>query len=120
MLRRFTAVSSKSASALSVVAPRRAICDCGLVAAATGVAAHYVGLVQPSSYALAALPYSAVATTAYIALAYNTCIGALVYAWLYLEMVTRDYVQDLVYATLLRYMFYIALLLTAENLFVEA
>lgn len=119
MIRRFAVTRASSANAL-VVAPRRNVCDCAILGLLAGVGTHFVGLVQPTSYALAALPYSAAATTGYIALAYNTCIGGLVYSWLYLEMVTRDYVQDLAYATLLRYMFYIALLLTCENLFVEA
>lgn len=121
MLRRVAATSSRKAVASnSIVAARRNLCDCAILGALGGVATHMLGLVQPSSYALAALPYSAAATTGYVALAYNACSGGLVYSWLYLEMVTRDYVQDLAYATLLRYMFYIACLLTCENLFVEA
>jgi hypothetical protein len=85
------------------------------------IVGHDMGLMSAATYTSAsALATSPLGTAALVVVTYNTCVVGLKHLWYTLEMVCRDYIQDVVLAQTARYLILICLMLCCEALFIEA
>ena len=82
---------------------------------------HFAQLAFPSTYLnAAAWATSPVTTLGLVLVAYNVNVIFVKHVWYTLEMLTKDYHQDLQLHQLCRYMIYLSLLFMMHFLFVEA
>ena len=118
MLRRVACTARPSTSVVAAAAQRRAILDCCLT---KNLVAHSFGAFSGTSYASAgAIMSSPVGTAALVGVSYHVSVIGLKHLWSTLELLTRDYLQDLVLAQTARYMILICLMICAEQLLIEA
>lgn len=69
---------------------------------------------------LSTMSYAPIGTLMGVALAYNVGVVGLKHMWYTMEMVAKDYVQDIQLQVTVRYLILLSLLLAVEQLFVEA
>lgn len=87
----------------------------------SNIVSHDLGLFNAATYtSVGALATSPIGTGALVLAAYNVCVVGLKHFWSTLEILVRDYVQDLVLAQTARYMLLVCLILCCAQLFVEA
>ena len=120
MFRRLTAVPVKAAMVAprAVVQRRSLACNCHVMNA---VGAHFGELGNAATYmSVSTLAYSPLGTLALLLVAYNTSVVGVKHCWYTLEMVAKDYVQDIQLQVTLRYVILLALLFGVEGVLVEA
>ncbi len=125
MLRRVTRhsllpVTTRRASSTTAVAAAAATTAVATSQCWANHVAHWGQLLSTKSIAPATFISGPLGTLSMELIAYNVTVVGLRHLWYTLEIVVRDYIQDWVLAQWLRYFLLIILLLTGEQLFIEA